>query len=120
MAKAKGEFMIYDSSRICPVCMREFCTPDPETWAYKTWSMENKRVRTYFCSWGCLRKYENGATISGRGMKLSTKKRRIWQALDDGLSVKEIAILLDITPKSVSYYKSKWIPKGENANEEYR
>ena len=56
--------------------------------------------------------YKEGETqLNGRGMRFSMKKKIIWQALDDGLTVKEIAVLLDIPPKQVSYYKSKWVPK---------
>jgi len=113
VAKERHEFMIFDSTRICPVCMKEFCTPDPEIWAFKR--MDHKgRAQVYFCSWGCMRKYENGdAELIGRGMKMSMKKRKIWQALDDGLSVKEIAVLLDVPIHQVKYYKEKWVPKGE-------
>ena len=114
MAKERHEFMIFDSSRICPVCQREFCTPDPEMWAFKQMDCRGKN-RVYFCSWGCMRKYEFGEVdLTGRGMKLSTKKRKIWQALDDGLSVKEISTLLDVPVHQVKYYKDKWVPKGEN------
>jgi DNA-binding NarL/FixJ family response regulator len=44
-------------------------------------------------------------------MRVSVKKRQIWKALDDGLTVREIAVLLDVPPKQVSYYKSRWVPK---------
>lgn len=106
-------FSALDSSRMCPVCGEEFYAGDE--WVYRHWDTNRKKNRIYFCSWGCMRRYENGETeLTGRGMALSTKKRRVFKALDDGLSVKEIAILLDISPHQVSYYKSKWVPKARD------
>ena len=54
---AKNEYMVLDSTRICPVCMKEFFIPDIEQWAYKHWETNKKKKRIYFCSWGCMRKY---------------------------------------------------------------
>ena len=100
---------IFDSTRICPVCGREFYTPDPETWVYK--KSRGNKSRIYFCRYSCKKAYEQGSELTGRGMRVSVKKRQIWKALDDGLSVREIAVLLDVPPKQVSYYKSRWVPK---------
>jgi hypothetical protein len=109
----KSGFMIMDSTRICPVCQKEFVAYDD--WVYKCQFKAKTQYMIWFCSWGCYRKYEKGETdINGRGIRLSEKKRQIWKALDDGLTVKEICALLDVTPKSVSYYKSKWVPKGDD------
>lgn len=108
----KKEIIPFDSMRICPVCGSEFYTPDPEKWVYKVWNTCKKQNRIYFCRYKCFMAYEKGETqLNGRGMRFSMKKKKIWQALDDGLTVKEIAVLLDIPPKQVSYYKSKWVPK---------
>lgn len=101
--------VIFDSTRICPVCGREFYTPDPETWVYK--KSRGNKSRIYFCRYSCKKAYEQGSELTGRGMRVSVKKRQIWKALDDGLSVREIAVLLDVPPKQVSYYKSRWVPK---------
>ena len=111
------QFLLLDSSRICPVCQKEFVTTDE--WVYRCFSDTNKHQSVWFCSYGCKRKYEKGeVTLNGRGVRLSEKKRRIWKALDDGLSVKEICTLLNVTVGSVNYYKSKWIPKGDKADED--
>ena len=115
---AKNEYMVLDSTRICPVCMKEFFIPDIEQWAYKHWETNKKKKRIYFCSWGCMRKYEkDNSMLTGRGMMLSTKRLKIWQLLDEGRGIQEIARMLDITTKQVSYYKSKWIPKEKEAGD---
>ena len=107
-----GEFLIFDSSRICPVCQNEFVTPDPEQWVYKFWDTSGKKNRVYFCSWHCMRKYEAGEVdLKGRGMKLSTKKHKIWEMLDDGMNTRQISIMLDVPIRQVQYYKAKWCPK---------
>jgi hypothetical protein len=113
--RPKAEFMIMDNTRICPVCQKEFVIPGSD-WAYKAYTTKRKQYMIYFCSWKCMRRWENGECeeLIGKGRMLSTKKRKIWQALDDGLSTKEICNLLDVTVGSVNYYKSKWVPKGED------
>ncbi len=111
----KNEFMIFDSTRICPICQKEFVTPDPEVWVYKFWETSRKKNRIYFCSWKCMRKCESGdVDLKGRGMKLSTKKQRIWEMLDKGMTARHIAIMLEIPIRQVQYYKDKWVPKEED------
>ena len=111
MPRIKNEFMIFDSTRLCPVCQKGFVAND-DSWAYKAWLDRRHMKKVWFCSGKCFRKWENGeVTLSGRGMRLSEKKKKIWQALDDGLSISEICKLLDVTVGSVKYYKSKWVPK---------
>ena len=105
--REKSESMIYDSTRICPVCQKEFVVYD-ESWAFTGHLDTNKHRKVWFCSWGCMRKYERGETnLTGRGVRLSEKKRKIWAALDDGLTVHEISTLLDVPVTQVNYYKYK-------------
>lgn len=52
--------------RVCAVCGKVFWPPDPGSWVYKRekWNTKKFKYRTiYFCSWGCLRKYERGYEI---------------------------------------------------------
>ena len=104
-----------DSERKCPVCGKTFWIMDAN-WSYKQ-VIKALKGTVWFCSWGCMRKYEKEKPqLSGRGLR-ETNRQRVMQALDDGLNVKEIAVMLDISPETVRYYK-RGIKKEDTANEQ--
>ena len=49
--------------RTCAICGKPFYPPVLGEWAYKKYRSPGGSAIFYFCSWGCLRKYENGAEI---------------------------------------------------------
>ncbi len=44
----------------CPICGREFFTPDVNTWAYKKYhaKLNGSTISYFFCRWNCLRQWE--------------------------------------------------------------
>ena len=49
----------FGTMKKCPVCGKEYLVPDVASWAYVMWAMKKTGgVKVYFCSWGCLRKWE--------------------------------------------------------------
>ena len=105
-------FAYSDTERNCPICGKEFFI-NGEEWAYKRRDTPRGK-QIWFCSWGCMRKYEKGEQgLKGRGARLN-RRDRICQMLDDGLNDREIAQLLGITPTAVAYNRLKhWEPKEE-------
>ena len=82
--------------RKCSLCKKRFILyPD---WVYKKGKHEHCYV---FCSWKCLRAYE-----AGQGTAKETRDK-IIQALKDGLTVREISILLGVDQSRVTYWKEK-------------
>ena len=61
----------------CPVCKRDFYVAYPDLWAYK-------RSHRYFCSWGCLRRFEKGGKEALNGMKVTQEQKE--QAIELALS----------------------------------
>jgi len=55
----------------------------------------------YFCSWGCLRLWD-----AQRGTK-GERREKMIQAIKDGLTVNEIAELLQIDKSTIVYWKNK-------------
>ena len=49
--------------RKCAICGKPFDPPVLGEWAYKKYRSPGGSAIFHFCSWGCLRKYENGAEI---------------------------------------------------------
>ena len=48
----------------CAICGKLFYPPDKTCWAYKREKeIRQRHLTLYFCSWGCLRKYERGIEI---------------------------------------------------------
>ena len=91
-----------DSQRKCPVCGKMFWAHDAQ-WAYKKY-LVSMNGTVWFCSWGCLRRFEKEKPeIKETGKKMSNRQRVI-QCLKDGLNPNEIALLLDISPATVRYY----------------
>ena len=84
--------------RICAGCGKEFEITGQE-WAYKNFV---KGKMQYYCSWKCLRSKEEE-----KPKKQADIKERILQALEDGLSVREICTLLDVEPMVVVKWKKR-------------
>lgn len=90
--------------RVCPVCKREYiATPE---WVYK-------RKESYFCSWGCLRKYEktHGVTIHGRGGNRKPisdeQKRTVANRVKGGETCREIAVEMDVSIAAIQKIQKK-------------
>lgn len=83
----------------CERCGKEFVMPCGD-WAYKKYK---GRGYMYFCSWSCVRAWEKE---HDKPTKID-ERERIIQALADGLSVKEVSILLNVDPQKVSYWKKR-------------
>lgn len=79
----------------CHRCGKEFEMPCGD-WAYKQY--KGRGIR-YFCSWKCMRAWEKEHDHSKIG-----ERERIIQALADGLSVKEVSVLLNVDSSKVSYW----------------
>ena len=80
--------------RKCPVCGKVFILVDDD-WAYK-------RGGKPLCSWSCLRAYE-----SGQKRNKLQKREQVIQAIKDGLSNKEIMLLVGAQAKTVWYWRDK-------------
>lgn len=52
----RKESLLTAGEKLCPICGKVFYVHDAEVWAYKAGYSWSKR--TYFCSWGCMRKAE--------------------------------------------------------------
>ena len=83
--------------RYCGNCGKEFMITGSE-WVYKDW---RKNSLVYYCSWKCLREAEK---------KKETKidiRHKIINMLEQGLSVKEVAVKLQESQQKVLYWKKK-------------
>lgn len=74
----------------CPVCKKKFDTSMNENWAYKIKYEKKGKTYTYldtfdsyFCSWPCMRKYEQAHTS-----KLEQKRQDIIYKELNGIKVK--------------------------------
>ena len=84
--------------RICENCGKQFMMMSQD-WAYRGW---RKKLPIYFCTWKCMRAYEQK-----HPKNLAAERERIIQALNDGLSVKEIRDMLCVDVEKVKYVKNK-------------
>ena len=82
--------------RTCTVCKKEFIFRDG--WVYQKKSGYHEKT---FCSWGCMRKWEQ------EHQSTPERRNRIKQALKDGLTVNEAAVLLDEDKSLVMYWAKK-------------
>lgn len=101
-----------DMARNCPVCGKEFFVTSQD-WVYKrtTGKKNAGRVLVWFCSYGCMRKYEKGeAELHGRGRRLKapSKAERVCEMLDKGLNMAEISRLTGISVGTVNYYRDRY------------
>ena len=69
----------------CPICREVFTVPYPELWRYRKGSYESVKT-TWFCSWGCLRKYEQQKEDKKMRQKVTLKQKEqaVRIALDGG------------------------------------
>ena len=81
--------------RKCPQCGKIFFVRNADEWAYK-------RGGRALCSWKCLRAYEAGEK-TGKYQR----REQIIQAIKDGLTNKEIELLVGAHPKAVWYWRDK-------------
>jgi hypothetical protein len=89
--------------KTCPICEKIFLyRPD------YTYKKVHYGKLLFFCSWGCMRKWEKAHNISSR----QELRDRICQALQDGLTVKETAALLDVDYNRVLYWRKKLKAEG--------
>lgn len=91
-----------DREKRCEQCGKIFETPCGD-WAYKK---DRKHGVYWFCTWSCLRKWEREHK---REITKIERRERIIQALTDGLSVKEVSVLLDEDPSKVLYWKQRMV-----------
>lgn len=89
--------------RNCAICGKRFVFRDE--WVFR-------KKEKIFCSWGCMRKFER----TSPAMTSADRRRKIQQAIADGLTVMEIARLLGEDSGLISYYVRKAKEKkGESA-----
>lgn len=69
----------------CPICREVFTVPYPELWRYRKGSYESVKT-TWFCSWGCLRKYEQQKEDKKMRQKVTLKQKEqaVQIAIDGG------------------------------------
>ena len=85
--------------RKCPVCGKVFILVDDE-WAYKR--IQGHKAM-YFCSWGCMGKYDNT-----RPKKVAIDQREdLIRMLKEGKGVSEIVRTLGVDRSKVKYWKER-------------
>ena len=82
-------------NRKCPMCGKEFVTRNALEWAYR----RNNKV---FCSWHCLREYDKGSKP-----RKADQRDKIIQAINDGLTTREICDLVGVEADKVWYWRDK-------------
>ena len=85
--------------RKCPVCGKVFILVD-EGWAYRR--IQGHKAM-YFCSWGCLCKYERT-----RPKKVAIEQREdLIRMLKEGKGISEIVRTLGVDRSKVIYWKER-------------
>ena len=82
--------------RLCPICGRTYILY--EDWAYKKHKGTSEML---FCSWKCLRKYEN------EELTPFERRENIKQAIRDGLTNAEISKLFGEYSRKIDYWRKK-------------
>jgi len=90
------------SERVCPICKKIF-------WAHDEHVFKRKKSNlTYtFCSWSCMKKFDEGWKTQGRGKRVGKEMSRIIELNELGLSVPEMARELGCTPNNIKYHLKK-------------
>ena len=88
--------------KTCTNCGKEFVTTCGD-WAFKKYK---GRGDQYYCSWKCIRAWEKEHEKPARKID---EREKIIQALSDGLSVKEVSVLLNVDASKVSYWKKRMV-----------
>jgi len=84
----------------CPICEKVFI-PHTEDWAYKRRTHE--KVTVYFCSWGCLLKYEDK-----HPKKIAIEQREeIINMIRKGEKTAEIVRTLGVDRSKVRYWQER-------------
>ena len=83
--------------KVCPICKKIFICNSGE-WAYRKGTRDHFK---FFCSWGCLRKYEGG------GKTKLQRRMAILDELEKGTPVPEIVKKLAEDPSLVNYWKKR-------------
>ena len=91
--------------RRCPMCSRIFILY--EGWVYRRNRGTSELI---FCSWKCLREYENNEKSPAQVREL------ICQAIQDGLTNAEINRLLGVYSRKIDYWRKK-LEKEDKENE---
>ena len=88
---AEGTFYPIGAYKVCPVCGKVFFVLELQKWVFQRTVRWNKRTTektVYFCTWGCLRKYEadikryneevkdKAANEKKKGRKKNTRRER--------------------------------------------
>ena len=90
---------LFGRERKCPVCGKVFILADEE-WAYKR--IRDHRAK-YFCSWGCLCRYEQT-----RPMRVAKGQREdMIRMLKEGKGISEIVRTLGVDSSKVKYWKER-------------
>ena len=85
--------------RKCPVCEKVFILADEE-WAYKR--IRDHKAK-YFCSWGCLCRYEQT-----RPKRVAKDQREdMIRMLKEGKGISEIVRTLGVDRSKVKYWKER-------------
>lgn len=85
-------------TRKCWRCGKEFIVRDYNEWVFRR---EVRRFDRLFCSWSCVKAYDR----EKEGKR--DQREKIIEALKDGLSVNEVANMLDADRSKVVYWAKK-------------
>ena len=96
------------SEKQCHRCGKLFIVHSAKDWVFK----RNIKGDKFFCSWSCLRKWEDG-----RGSK-ADRRERIIESLLAGMPVDEICKKLDVDTTNVLYWKKRVLPGEKDGQRE--
>lgn len=95
-----------DGERTCPMCGKIFIAREGE-WAYKRRD-SNHRVK-YFCSWGCLQKFDQQ-----KPKKVAAEKReKLIELIKRGMTASEIVRTTGIEKTKVRYWMDRVAREGD-------
>lgn len=97
---------LYGRERRCPICKKVFILVD-DGWVYKR--IRDQKAK-YFCSWGCLCRYEQT-----RPKRVAKGQREdMIRMLKEGKGISEIVRTLGVDRSKVIYWKER-VMKDEGA-----
>ena len=86
--------------KTCPICGKVFI-PHTDDWVYK--KRTHEKVTVYFCSWGCLNKYEDQ-----HPKKIAVEQREdIIKLIRKGYKTAEIVRTLGVERSKVRYWQER-------------
>jgi YHS domain-containing protein len=101
--------MLNGSERECPICGKVFWATAEH--AYKAMSQGKQYI---FCRYNCMRAFEKGdKKPKGKniGKRICGLKEKVYQMLDDGLTMSEIIRMTGQSYSAIKYHKDKWEEK---------